>query len=121
MVRCTPDVPVEVVAAGEGCAWHLAAVHWAFSLSREGEDCKACRFSNALSAKLRLVRQGYANGREMPTVLLCMAKSQPGSQENGALGTWLHPAGWLYSAARTGQGSGPLVKCPLCLGMCSWF
>lgn len=93
----------------------------AFSLSGEGEDCKACRFSNTLGAKLRLVQQGYADGGEMPTVLLSTAKSQPGSQENVALGAWLHPAGWLYSAARPGQGSGPLVKCPLSLGMCSWF
>ena len=72
MLRCTPATPTEMTAVdGEGCAWHISAVHQVFSLSGEGEDYKVCRFSNTRCAKLRLVLQGYANGGEIPRVLLC--------------------------------------------------
>lgn len=69
MLKCTLG---EVAAVGgEGCAWHISAVHRVFSLSREGEDYKVCRFSNTCCAELRLVLHRYANGGEMPTVLFC--------------------------------------------------
>lgn len=40
-------------------------------LCREGEDYKVCRFSNTCCVELRLVLQAYANGEEIPRVLLC--------------------------------------------------
>lgn len=72
MLRCTPATPAEMATAGgEGCVWHISAVHWVFSLSGEGEDYKVCRFSNTCCAEMRLVLQGHANGGEIPRVLLC--------------------------------------------------
>lgn len=72
MLGCILATPAEVAAVGgEGCVWHISAVHQVFSLSGEGEDYKVCRFSNTCCAELRLVLQGYVNGGEAPTVLLC--------------------------------------------------
>lgn len=72
MLGCTPDALAEMVTAGgESCAWHISAVLRVFSLSREGEDYKVCRFSNTCCAEMRLVLQGHANGGEIPRVLLC--------------------------------------------------
>lgn len=50
-----PVTLAEMTAGGESCAWHVSAVHQVFSLSREGKDYKACRFSNTCCAEMRLV------------------------------------------------------------------
>lgn len=72
MLRCTPATPAEMAAlGGEACAWHISALHQDFSLSGVGEDYKVCRFSNTCCAEPTLVLQGYANGGETPTMLLC--------------------------------------------------
>lgn len=50
MLQC---ILAEMAAVGgEGCAWHISAVHWVFSLSREHEDYKVCRCSNTRCAEL---------------------------------------------------------------------